>query len=134
MIMTKIKVYLAGDLLVPDWRKEIIDYFREYDNIEFVYPITYKESSTRDPRVYVIRDISLLRLADVVFAYIRDVNHKYSGTSAEIGMAKALGKTLVVVIENDCKTTNQFSFIAQIADSVCNTLDKGIDILEYMVL
>jgi nucleoside 2-deoxyribosyltransferase len=132
--MNKITVYLAGDLLKPHWRDEVMKLQDDFEGIEFVIPMELEQSSVRDPKVYVPRDIVLINKADVVFAFIRDAGHKYSGTSAEIGMAKALGKTIIVVILNEAKYTNQFNFITQIADSVCNDLNKGIEILTYMIL
>ena len=131
--MNNITVYLAGDLLKPAWRDEVINYFKDREGIDFVIPMELEQSSVRDPKVYVPRDVVLINKADVVFAFIRNGGHKYSGTSAEIGMAKALGKTIIVVILNEAKYTNQFNFITQIADSVCNDLNKGIEILDYMI-
>ena len=132
--MNNITVYLAGDLLKPAWRDEVIKYFKDREGIEFVIPMELEQSTVRDPKVYVPRDVVLINKADVLFVFIRDAGHKYSGTSAEVGMAKALGKTIIVVILNECKYTNQFNFITQIADSVCNDLQAGIGILEYMIL
>jgi nucleoside 2-deoxyribosyltransferase len=139
--LRKLIVYLAGDIAPENWRQRVLDKFKNREGIDFFYPrtgLSYKERSLaqteKSRTAYHIADLLKIESSDIVFAYIeKDSPSAYSGTSCEIGYAKARGKYIILVKE---ETSHLYNFIKRVADIVFEKLDDGIehlmDILEEM--
>lgn len=135
-----IKVYLAGDIAKEDrWRPKVlkachglaVEFLSPIDTIDYRYK--YLKDANESNRVFVYCDYKKIDMADIVFAYIRRSKSKHSGTSAEMGYAKAKGKLILYV--NDMPKTERylFEFVERTADEVFDTLAKGISYLkEYL--
>lgn len=128
-----ISVYLAGHIHTK-WRKDVIAIVNS-DKINWLQPFDDHEySHNMGPEIYTIRDLVLVRKADIVFAYLQkriDSINRYVGTSAEIGLAKGLGKTIILV--NELREIHSFDFLEQLADSAFEDLEKGLATLKYIV-
>lgn len=136
-----IKVYLAGDVSEDRWRLKVIKECRDCP-IEWLSPI---DGYSYDPNdliganatklTFHLADRMKLEKADVVFAYIRAwSNSAFSGTSWELGYAKALGKTIIVV--NDMMESRRYLYelVHRMADSYHLTMDDGIHFLRDLSL
>jgi len=128
-------VYLAGDIRPENWRKKVLQKFANREGIEFLFPQTgfsYEERSLaqteRFRTGYQVADFMKVDRADIVLAYIeKDSPSAYSGTSAEIGFAKARGKYIILVKES---TTHLYALIKRISTIVFDKLDDALDHLE----
>lgn len=129
------KCYLAGDIRPDNWRAKVLQRFSNREGIEFLFPQTgfsYEERSLaqteRFRTGYQVADFWKVDRADVIFAYIeKDSPSIYSGTSAEIGYAKAKGKYVILVKE---PTTHLYGLIKRISSIVFDKLDDGLEHLE----
>jgi len=140
--MKPIAVYLAGDLSEDRWRLKVAKACEgEGLNVKFLSPIDgidYRYSALKKAnlsnRVFLHCDYKKIDEADVVFAYVRSCKSRHSGTSAEIGYARAKGKLILYV--NDMGKTERYlyEFIERSADEVFDTLSQGINYLQdYLV-
>ena len=138
--MKPIICYLAGDLSEDRWRLKVVkaceglsvEFLSPIDGIDYRYSVMKKANESS--RVFLHADYKKIDLADVVFAYIRSCKSRHSGTSAEIGYARARGKLVLYV--NDMKKTERYlyEFIERTANEVFDTLSRGIDYLQdYLV-
>ena len=135
--MKPIIVYLAGDIAKEDrWRSRVIKACEGFDVI-FVSPVDtadYKYYSMKKcneaNRVFLYCDYKKIDISDVVFAYMRHSKSRHSGTSAEIGYAKAKGRLILYI--NDMNKTERYlyEFVERTADEVFDTLPQGIDYLQ----
>ena len=83
------KVYLAGGLSC-DWQDRVPAHW------ELLDPRSWQDP---DPAVYTERDLTAIRAADVVLAYMSSANPSGFGMSLEVGYAHALGKRVLFVDE-----------------------------------
>lgn len=123
------KVYLAGNMHT-NWRELVASRVQE---CEFLWPHkapSKGHSDGGDPDFYFPRDVALLRSADLLFCVIEDVGRNI-GTSAEVGMAFAWGKPVILV--NLCASIHSFQFLEKSSTSVCHSIDAGIDVLKFVV-
>ena len=129
------RCYLAGDIRPDNWRQKVLQRFLNREGIEFLFPQTgfsYEERSLaqteRYRTGYQVADLLKVDQADVVLAVIeKDSPSAYSGTSAEIGYAKAKGKYIILVKE---PTTHLYAFIKRISNIVFDKLDDALAHLE----
>ena len=123
------KVYLAGNMHT-DWRERVTS---RVSGCEFLWP--HKAPSRDgpdggDPNLYFPRDVTLLRSADLVFCLIEAVGRNI-GTAAEVGMAYAWGKPVILV--NLCSEVHSFQFLEKASTSVCYSIDEGVEVLSFVV-
>ncbi len=104
----KFRIYLAGSFNIG-WRKELLDHVENPD-IEWLLPIVIpgqREKKKRDPRLFVPRDIALIRRADILAGFWVTESSNI-GLSAEIGLAYAYGVPTVVAIPKDERVKARF--------------------------
>ena len=137
----KVVIYLAGDLLGGEerWRPKVVKAIGN-DSAEFLSPIddcTYKyydfKQRSEDEKVFALADLAKVDACHILFAYVRESPSRHSGTSAEIGYAKARGKKIFLV--NDMKKTlwHLYEFIDMLADKNFDTLSRGIEYLKRYI-
>lgn len=133
-----IRVYLAGDISKEDrWRPQVCEALDGL-NVSFLSPvdrIDYDRINieNRKNRVFDHCDYLKIDRADVVFAYTRPSDSLHSGTSAEIGYAKALGKLILLVNEFPKDKKFLYEFIRRSSDEVFDSLEEGIGYLKEVV-
>jgi len=100
------KVYLAGSFK-GGWRSEIKKAVGE--NINWLEPIVHpdQKKEDEDPKLFVPRDLALIRKADFLAGWWRPESHNNS-LSAEIGLAYAWGIPCMVAIPPGDKITARF--------------------------
>jgi nucleoside 2-deoxyribosyltransferase len=134
----RIRVYLAGDISDQDrWRPKVFEAL-EGLNVNFLSPvdrIKYERINVENRKNKVFEHCDYLKIdrADVVFCYIRPCASLHSGSSAEIGYAKAKGKLIILVNEIDPSKGYMYEFIKRTADEFFTSLDEGVDYLRALV-
>lgn len=130
--MKKEKVYLAGGFR-SDWASKVED---STPNLDFINPKD-KEYKNGDRIImnvdeYGKWDLHFIKKCDICFVYIERSNPSCIGLCVEAGFAKGIGKTVILVLENNHETIKQsyLSFITQVADIVFIDLESGINYLK----
>ena len=113
-------VYLSGGLH-SGWQDELTEAIA---GIEFLDPRYH--GLEHDENQYTLWDLLAIRSCDIVFVYFEETNPSGIGLSAEMGYAKALGKTIIYVDPTDDKKRG---FLRAIADVHAKTLDEGMALL-----
>ena len=125
--MNKPKVYLAGGFQ-SKWQYQVISYFQY--KFEFYNPLEHKLES---PKEYTAWDLHHLKHAEIVFAYMENSNPSGYGLALEIGFAKALNKTIILIDERsqtDISFNKYFSIVRECSSVIFNSLNEGISFLE----
>lgn len=122
----KPRVFLSGGL-ESNWRDKVI---AEIPGIEFYDPRSHKLQS---PRQYAIWDIHHITRANILFGYMEKDNPSGYGLATEIGYARGLGKTVILVDERsqiDKQFGTYFAIVRETSDMVLESLDEGIALLK----
>ena len=130
------RVYLGGNIHTS-WRRQVVD---ACPSIEFLQP--YKDDQARFVRTeegvsllplshFVLRDLLFIRSCDVILGYITNYaeHSRHHGLMIELGYAKALRKSIVLVAEMP-----EFDFAIEMADIVFATLAQGAEYLNFLTL
>jgi len=125
-----VKVYLAGNMHTG-WREKVAS---QINGCEFLWPhkaLNENGSDGGNPDVYFPRDVVLLRSANLVFCVIENEGRNI-GTAAEIGMAYAWGKPVILV--NLCPDIHSFKFLEKASTTVCYSLEEGLEVLRFLTI
>lgn len=122
------KVYLAGGFR-SNWQKNVIDSTKS----SFVFFNPREHGLEKNPTLYTTWDLFHVRKSDIIFAYMESTNPSGYGLTLEIGLAKALNKTVILVDEKS--STNQafkkyFNIVRESSDMVFESLEEGINFLK----
>jgi len=89
------------------------------------------------PAHYTAWDLSHIKASDILFACMDKDNPSGYGLALEIGYAKALGKTVILVDEKSSENEEfrrYFAIAKETADVYFESLDEGINFLKgFMV-
>jgi len=123
--MKRYSVYLAGGMK-SNWAEEVIGNF-SYE-FSFYNPKTHGLSN---PEHYTQWDIHHLHNSEIVFVYLEKDNPSGVGLALEVGYARAMNKTIILVDE---KTPNEievdkYGIVRNSANVVFDTLEEGIGYL-----
>ena len=124
------KIYLAGNMHT-NWRDRVAS---RIEGCEFLWPYKFSSdggSTGKGSDVFFPRDIVLLRSADLMFCVIENEGRNI-GTSAEVGMAYAWGKPVVLV--NLCPDISSFEFLEKASTTVCYSLEDGLEVLRFLTI
>lgn len=122
-------VYLAGGLK-SGWQDLIITECLDL-NIVFFNPT--KHNLELDSKLYTNWDLFHVSKSDIIFAFMENDNPSGLGLSLEIGYAKGLGKTIILVDEKspmDKKFAKYFEIVHHSSDVVFDNLEKGLSFLK----
>lgn len=122
--MKKQTVYLAGGFN-SDWRDKV----KLCTNVEFIDP---KEKEIKKEFTwfeYGCWDLHYIKQTDICFVYMEKTNPSGFGLSVEIGYAKAMNKTVILILENGHEKDKYLQFLKTVADVVYDNLDEGISFL-----
>jgi len=123
--MRKQIVYLAGGFK-PDWHEKV----EMLTNIECVNPKTKEMKKEVQPSEYGCWDLHFIKQCDILFCYVEKTNPSGVGLACEIGYAKAIGKTVVLVLETAHEQYRYFRFLESVSDVVYDNLDDAIRFLK----
>ena len=122
------EVYLAGGMNDSDWQSRVIKEVKSSD-ILFYNP---REHQLNDSIEYTVWDLYYVKKCDILFAYMQADNPSGIGLTLEVGYARALDKTIILIDERsnvDEIFANRFKIVRESASIVFDSLDKGIDFL-----
>lgn len=121
-------VYLAGGFR-SGWQQRVMS---EVPGIHYMDPSKHGLS---DPVHYTEWDLQAIRQSDVIFAYLEASNPAGFALSLEVGFAKALGKTVILVDEKsaiDAQLSRQLQMVRTVADATFGSLEEGISLLKQL--
>lgn len=125
------RVYLAGGF-GSGWQDEVkrLNSFIWFDpKVKerpngFEVPMSVNEYGTWD--------LHFIKLCDIVFVYAERTNPSCIGLSVEMGYAKGIGKTVILVLEPNHETIKDayLQFLKKAANITFETLQDGLDYLQ----
>jgi nucleoside 2-deoxyribosyltransferase len=117
-------VYLAGGFR-SNWQMTAKSAIPEF---EWLDPSAHK---LQDPMAYTQWDLDAIRRSDTVLAYLEDTNPGGYALALELGYAKALGKTILLVeFHSDDTRRKYFEMVRQVADRRFETLSAALEHLK----
>lgn len=124
--ITPLKVFLSGRI-DSFWQDRVI---KEIPSLEYFDPRSHRLNG---PMQYTLWDMHHIRSADILFGYMEKDNPSGYGLATEIGYAKGLGKTVILIDEKsraDKQFSQYFTMVREVADIVLDSLGEGINILK----
>lgn len=121
------KIYLAGGMK-SNWQNKVLS--RYGDSFIFFNPQDHKLETEKE---YTIWDLHFVKEADIIFAYMDKHNPSGYGLTLEIGYARALNKTIILVDERSSEDTsfhNYFKIVKESASIVFDDFESGLNYLE----
>lgn len=91
----------------------------------------YPKSLFSHPKMIVAKDFLDIRMSDIVVVYLLGAAKVSIGTMVEIGYAKALGKTIVTIMEPENLHTHPF--VTEVSDVVCASVDEAATIVNSLL-
>ena len=124
MQQPKTKVYLAGGLR-SNWQTQVINACGD----KFVFYNPSEHNLEMNSVQYTAWDIFHVKQSDIVFAYMEVSNPSGYGLALEVGYAKALNKTVILI--NERSSTDQqfdryFKIIENMSDVVFDNFQDGL--------
>ena len=121
------KIYLAGGMH-GSWRKPYINAIRGA-----VYnPKTHYLS---DSQSYTLWDLTAIEKCDVLLGFMEADNPSGQGLTLEIGYAKALGKKIILVLEEEFMMQDRYRYFlmaVECADVVLHDHTEGLKLIQSL--
>jgi nucleoside 2-deoxyribosyltransferase len=121
-----VKIYLAGGMR-SGWQDAVTDALAGHEIID---PRKKEKVGKWDLDKYGAWDLARIRTCDAVLGYMERTNPSGIGMAVEIGYAKGLGKTVVVVLEDNYSENEtdkrHIMFMSVVADYVAEDIDDAI--------
>lgn len=123
----KQKVYLAGGIR-SNWQEKVTSNV----DAEFYNPRTKEVDKTLTLEEFGTWDLHHIKKCEIVFAYMEKTNPSGIGMSVEMGYAKALGKTVILCLEegNERIKDGYLQFMKKVADITFTDVDEAINYLK----
>lgn len=127
----KEKVYLAGGFR-SGWQDEV----KKLNGFIWLDPKVKERPNgvvvPMDVNEYGTWDLHYIRQSDIVFAYCERTNTSCIGMSVEMGYAKALGKTIILVLEPNHETIKDqyLQFLKKASSITFDNLQDGLNYLQ----
>lgn len=121
------KIYLAGGMK-SNWQSAVLDKYK--DRFQFFNPQDHELANEKE---YTIWDLHFVKESDIIFAFMAKDNPSGYGLTLEIGYAKALNKTIILVDERsnlDSAFQKYFKIVRESASIVFEDFESGLDYLE----
>jgi len=122
-----IKVYLAGGLRT-NWREDVI--LKAQGNFTFINPKYHGLEDNADQ--YTAWDLFYVKNCDILFGYMEQDNKSGYGLSLEIGYARALDKTIILIDERseaDEWFKRKYEIVRSASNVNIKSLELGIEFL-----
>lgn len=123
------KVYLAGGMNQSDWQKKVTNTVGKKGFV-FYNP---REHSLTDSKEYTFWDLFYVKQSDILFAYMQKDNPSGIGLTLEVGYARALDKSIILVDEkskHDKVFAERFKIVRESSTIVFDNLNDGIIFLK----
>ena len=117
------KLYLAGGFR-SGWQSVAIAKLRGFELLD---PSSH---NIQDSAEYTRWDLDAIQLSDIVLANMEASNPGGYSLALEVGFAKALGKTIILVDQiEDPSISRYFEMVRQCSDRIFSSLDEAIKYL-----
>jgi hypothetical protein len=123
------RVYLAGGMNESNWQQKVIDSVGK-QNFVFYNP---REHALVDSKEYTFWDLFYVKQSDILFAYMQGDNPSGIGLTLEIGYARAMDKSIILIDEKskiDTAFENRFRIVRESSTIVFDNLEDGINFLK----
>lgn len=123
------KVYLAGGMNQSNWQEKVAT---AVGTKGFVF-YNPREHSLINSKEYTFWDLFYVKKADILFAYMQKDNPSGIGLTLEVGYARALDKSIILVDEKseyDKEFKERFKIVRESSSIVFDNLNEGIDFLK----
>ncbi len=118
-------IYMAGGFR-SNWQER----FRKLEHFKFIDP---SQHGLRDPAEYTQWDLDAIQRSDVLLAYMERDNPGGYALALEIGYAKALGKTIILVEDpGQPERSRYFEMVRQVSDYCFDSPDRCVEFLEEL--
>lgn len=123
----KQKIYLAGGLR-SNWQKKVTD---KVDAI-FYNPREKEVDKVLTLLEFGTWDLHFIKKCDIVFGHMERTNPSGVGMAVEMSYAKALGKTVILCLEenNEHVKDRYLQFMKKVSDIVFTDIDDAINYLK----
>jgi hypothetical protein len=124
-------VYLSGGMR-SGWQRKV----KEALGSKFIFLDPTNNGQTGE-QAYTLWDTEAVRECDIIFVYAEKDNPSFYGLSLEVGVAKATGKTIIMVDEAmhvNAAWTQYGHIVRCCADVVTYSLVEGINILDGLAM
>ncbi len=117
-------VYLAGD---PNsgWQTKVC---KAIQDLQLLDP---SKQDLADPKEMTRWGLQAIRESDIVLAYLEKEDQNGHALALELGYAKALGKTILLVQEHGAEQDQYFQTVREVADFCFDSLGEAVS---YLVL
>lgn len=120
-------VYLAGGMR-RNWRERVTG---KCDGLNFLSPVDKENEYDMSLEEYGAWDLHFIRQVDIVFGYMERTNPSGIGMACELGYAHGIGKTVILVLEenNEHFEDRYLKFMEKVSDAVFHELTEGVRFL-----
>lgn len=134
-----VKVYLAGGMR-SGWQDKVMSAVRErLPNVPLIF-LDPRQNGTSSESTYTAWDMDAVEISDVLFGYLEADNLAGQGLCVEFGQAEGMRraghpkKHIIFVCEPEHPKYRYFGMARECADTVTDSLDKGIDLfIEFLL-
>ena len=123
-VASKPTVYLAGDTQ-SGWQRRVC---KAIQDLQLLDP---SKEDLADPKELTRWGLQAIRKSDVVLAYLEKDDQNGHALAFELGYAKALGKTILLVQEHGAEQEKYIQTVRQVADFCFDSLGEAVS---YLVL
>ena len=120
------KVYLAGGIR-SGWQNNM----PKINGVKYFDPSKKELDKSLTLSEFGTWDLHFIKECNIVFAYMEKTNPSGIGMAVEIGYAKALGKTVILCIEQNNETIkpHHLDFMKKVSDIFYENIDDAINYL-----
>ena len=123
-VASKPTVYLAGNTQ-SGWQRRVC---KAIQDLQLLDP---SKEDLADPKELTRWGLQAIRKSDVVLAYLDKDDQNGHALAFELGYAKALGKTILLVQEHGAEQDKYIQTVRQVADFCFDSLGEAVS---YLVL
>lgn len=120
------KVYLAGGMH-GDWRAPYLE--------EVLIGHDPKEHGLRDSQSYTLWDLTAIEECDILLGYMEADNPGGQGLMLEVGYAKALGKKIILVLDEEFMMQDRYRYFlmaTECADVVLHDHEEALKLIQSL--
>jgi len=124
------RVYLAGGMR-SGWQDKVKKLTEKYFTFSFYDPRDKEYDGKPTLIEYGTWDLHYIKRCDIVFAYMERTNPSGVGMACELGYAFAMGKTVILVLEegNESQKDRYLQFMKKVSTITYDNLEDAIKYL-----